>query len=188
MIMEKFEKLLPMEEFIARFLDRDRIRGYCHTCSRYGKCWACPPFSFNEGEILCHYTMISVRAVKLYPEKYTGQSTEGLKDFLGKIIWQHRKKEDAALLEEEATVEGRAFFAGTCLLCPEDRCMRISGRRCIHTEKVRPSLEALGFDIVATASELFGIEMKWGTGGNPPEYLTLVSGLAFSTKGTVMSR
>lgn len=188
MIMEKFGKQLPMEEYIARFLDRDRIRGFCNACSRHGRCWACPPFGSEENGMLLHYTMISVRAVKLYPGKYTGQSPDGLKDFLGEIIRQHREKEDAVLLEEEAALEGRAFFAGTCLLCPEDRCMRISGRRCIHPEKVRPSLEALGFDIVATASELFGIEMKWGTGGNPPEYLTLVSGLAFTTKGTVMSR
>ncbi|WP_147625860.1 hypothetical protein [Alistipes provencensis] len=30
---------------------------------------------------------------------------------------------------------------------------------------VRPSPEACGFDIVRTASELFGIELKWGKEG-----------------------
>lgn len=41
---------------------------------------------------------------------------------------------------------------------------------------VRPSLEACGFDIVRTTSELFGIELKWGEEGRLPEYLTLVCG------------
>ena len=44
-------------------------------------------------------------------------------------------------------------------------------------ERVRPSLEACGFDLERTASELFGIEMLWGRDGRLPEYLTLVCGL-----------
>jgi hypothetical protein len=41
---------------------------------------------------------------------------------------------------------------------------------------VRPSLEACGFDIGRTTSELFGIELRWGSRGQMPEYLTLVCG------------
>ncbi|MFR2062233.1 MAG: DUF2284 domain-containing protein [Alistipes sp.] len=32
-------------------------------------------------------------------------------------------------------------------------------RPCLHPDKVRPSLEAFGFDIARTLSELFGIEL-----------------------------
>lgn len=42
--------------------------------------------------------------------------------------------------------------------------------------RVRPSLEACGFDIGKTTAELFGIDLKWGTDGKLPEYLTLVCG------------
>ena len=41
---------------------------------------------------------------------------------------------------------------------------------------MRPSLEACGFDIARTTSELFGIDLKWGSEGRIPEYLTLVCG------------
>lgn len=47
---------------------------------------------------------------------------------------------------------------------------------CRHPEKVRPSLEAFGFDISRTLSELFGIRLLWGKDGVIPEYLTLVCG------------
>lgn len=48
---------------------------------------------------------------------------------------------------------------------------------CLHPDKVRPSLEAFGFDIGRTLSELFGIRLLWGKDGILPEYLMLVSGL-----------
>ncbi len=50
------------------------------------------------------------------------------------------------------------------------------GTPCRHPEKVRPSLEAFGFDIAKTLSELFNIELLWGKDGKLPEYLVLVSG------------
>ena len=42
--------------------------------------------------------------------------------------------------------------------------------------RIRRSLEACGFDLGRTTSELFGIEMKWSENRNLPEYLLLVSG------------
>ena len=50
---------------------------------------------------------------------------------------------------------------------------------------MRPSLEACGFDVARTASELFGIEMKWGSGGRMPEYLTLVCGFFHDAESVV---
>lgn len=59
----------------------------------------------------------------------------------------------------------------------EGSCTRPEGLPCRHPDRVRPSLEACGFDIGRTTSELFGIELKWGAEGKLPEYLTLVCGL-----------
>lgn len=187
--MEEFEKLIPMQEYIEGFRDPERVRGYCRSCNRHSNCWACPPFGFDEELLLNRYGMISVRAVKLYPEcgGMSGVSPEEIRDVLGETVRTYREKDDARLLKREESSGGRAFFAGTCLLCPQDGCSRIYGRPCVHPEKVRPSLEAFGFDMEATASRLFGIEMKWGAQGRMPEYLTLVSGLAFVTRETAES-
>ncbi|MDE7458334.1 MAG: DUF2284 domain-containing protein, partial [Muribaculaceae bacterium] len=64
-----------------------------------------------------------------------------------------------------------------CLHCPESQCTRKCGEPCRHPDKVRPSLEAFGFDIGRTLSELFNIKLLWGKNGVLPEYLVLVSAL-----------
>ncbi len=46
-------------------------------------------------------------------------------------------------------------------------------------DRVRPSLEAFGFDISKTAKELLGLEIKWSSGDFIPEYLTLVGGIFY---------
>ena len=69
------------------------------------------------------------------------------------------------------------FFAGTCHLCKPDECTRISGKPCLYPDKVRPSLEAFGFDISKTSLQLLHTELKWGSKERLPEYFVLVSGL-----------
>ena len=39
---------MPMAEYIAGYRDFGRVRGYCRECDRYGNCWACPPYDFDE--------------------------------------------------------------------------------------------------------------------------------------------
>ena len=74
--------------------------------------------------------------------------------------------------------DGRAFtYVGNCFYRPKGTCTRAEGKPCRHPDLVRPSPETYEFDIVRTASELFGIELKWGAEGKLPEYLTLVCGL-----------
>ena len=54
-------------------------------------------------------------------------------------------------------------------------------------DKVRPSLEAFGFDMTRTLSELFGIELLWGKDGILPEYLVIVSGLFHNSAENIIS-
>ena len=50
-------------------------------------------------------------------------------------------------------------------------------------DRVRPSLEAFGFDIGAISSELLHNELKWSRDGQFPEYFTLVSALFCAESG-----
>ena len=88
-----------------------------------------------------------------------------------------RKDLDKNLLElEKQYPQSKAFFAGSCQICQMGKCMRIAGKPCISSERVRPSLESLGFDVSKISTELLNIEMKWSKNGILPEYFTLVSG------------
>lgn len=71
------------------------------------------------------------------------------------------------------------FVGNYCPYCGEVPCARIEGGPCRHPDKVRPSLEAIGFDIGKTAKDLLGLEIKWSRGGFIPEYLTLVCGIFY---------
>lgn len=165
-------RTMPMKEYAETFRDFGRVRGYCHGCGRYGKCWACPPYDFAEDEYLGQFTTISLLATKIIPSEGVALTPETAE----RILNRERQRLDRMLLGMEGNA--RAFFAGTCILCPPEKCTRREGLPCRHPESIRPSLEALGFDIARTASELFGIPLQWGSPGTFPAYLTLISAIA----------
>lgn len=165
-------RTMPMKEYAETFRDFGRVRGYCHGCGRYGKCWACPPYDFAEDEYLGQFTTISLLATKITPSEGVALTPETAE----RILNRERQRLDRMLLGMEGNA--RAFFAGTCILCPPEKCTRCEGLPCRHPESIRPSLEALGFDIARTASELFGIPLQWGSPGTFPAYLTLISAIA----------
>lgn len=165
-------RTIPMKEYAETFRDFGRVRGYCHGCGRYGKCWACPPYDFAEDEYLGQFTTISLLATKITPSEGVALTPETAE----RILNRERQRLDRMLLGMEGNA--RAFFAGTCILCPPEKCTRREGLPCRHPESIRPSLEALGFDIAGTASELFGIPLQWGSPGTFPAYLTLISAIA----------
>ena len=169
---------MPMAEYITGYRDLGRVRGYCRECGRYGNCWACPPYDFDETALLEQYTTISLLATVITPSEGVTLTPETA----DRIIRRERQRLDRMLIEMEHAAEtaARAFFAGTCQLCQPEHCTRRKGRPCRHPESIRPSLEALGFDVARTTSGLFGIDLQWGTPDTPPAYLTLLSALACS--------
>ena len=141
-------RTMPMKEYAETFRDFGRVRGYCHGCGRYGKCWACPPYDFAEDEYLGQFTTISLLATKITPSEGVALTPETAE----RILNRERQR--------------------------LEKCTRREGLPCRHPESIRPSLEALGFDIARTASELFGIPLQWGSPGTFPAYLTLISAIA----------
>ncbi len=172
---------LPAADYVARFRDAQRIAEYCRACPSYGSSWGCPPFGFSVEEYLSGYATALVVATKIVPEQ------EGLPlSEAGRLMRPERKRIEARLLDMERRIGGRSFaYVGTCLHCPEGSCTRPDGNPCRHPDRVRPSLEACGFDVGRTARELFGIELKWGVEGRMPEYLTLVCGFFHDAESVV---
>lgn len=201
--MEKeFSVVCPMADYMRGFRDVSRFEEYCKVCGQYGTCWACPPFDFDTDGYLARYENILLVAVKIdvpcrsekIPELGKTDDSEilpandGIADIAierrMKLLEQTRVVMDRELLEKETRLHGRAFFAGTCLLCGQGAeqgggCTRREGLPCRHPDKVRPSLESMGFDIGKTAKELFGLELKWASDGMLPEYYVLVGAVMY---------
>lgn len=170
---EDFTATLPLSDYLARFRDAGRIAGYCRSCSRYGATWVCPPFGFDVESLFEGCTTALIVATRITPIP-AGAPLAAARE----VIRPERLRLEERLLDLEGRFGGRAFTCvGECFACPGEPCTRSEGLPCRHPERVRPSLEACGFDLERTASELFGIEMLWGRDGRLPEYLTLVCGL-----------
>lgn len=178
---EDFSVTIPVADYIARSRDAERFEGCCRTCPNYGRSWGCPPFDFDVEEYLTRYSRALLIATKIVPEQGGLPIAEAKR-----LIHPERQRLERRLLEMERRYGGRSFaYVGSCLYCPDGTCTRPEGNPCRHPELVRPSLEACGFDIGRTTSELFGIELKWGADGKMPEYLTLVCGFFHDGDGVV---
>lgn len=168
------------DEYFRRFRDPERFAGFCRECGRYAKCWSCPPFEYDTQVCPDGYRQVWIVGTRIAPHRDLRARTRSREDVVRaerELLRQVRARVDGALLAMEARHPGsRAFFAGTCMWCPEGACTRGEGRACRFPEKMRPSLEAFGWDMVRTSAELLGVEMKWSRDGEWPEYFTLVSG------------
>lgn len=163
---------LSAAEYIAVYRDARRFGACCRACPNYGRSWACPPFDFDMDDYLSGYRTALIIATKITPVSRDLPLSEA-----ERLLRPERQWHERLLLDLEARYGGRAFaYAGTCLYCPKGSCTRPEGLPCRHPERVRPSLEACGFDLCRTTESLMGIPLRWSTDGRLPEYLTLVSG------------
>lgn len=185
--VEEFGANVRVEEYVAGFRDEKRFFELCRACPQFGKSWACPPFDFDAEAVLMQYEFAHIVATKITPVR----NDIPIKDAQS-LILPERIRIEKRLLDMERESGGRGFaHIGKCLHCGDEKCTRLCKLPCRHPEKVRPSLEAFGFDIEKTLKSFFNIELLWGKDGKLPKYLVLVSALfhnskitsEFSTKG-----
>lgn len=171
---------LPFEDYIAGYRDKNKFIEFCKQCRQYGNCWVCPPYDFDMEQYLSGFEIVYVIGTKITPGEEARSkfnTPEKAQEAGREMLAEVRKIIDPKLLElEKQYPDSKAFFAGTCFQCTEGECTRKKGKPCIHPGRVRPSLEAFGFDIGKTASDLLHIDLKWSKDGSLPEYFTLVSG------------
>lgn len=169
---------VEVADYSRRYRDIEQFLVYCRACPNYGHCWSCPPHDFAVETALDDYAKGVLIATQINVDEEMRQKAETAKDrqtFAEGLIYDYRQVLDDMLLVMEQAIPGsRAFFAGSCHFC--EQCTRGAGEPCRHPQRRRVSLEAIGFDLARTTSELFGIELQWGNDDLPP-YFTLVSAL-----------
>lgn len=173
--------MIPVAEYIARYRDKEKFIALCKECKNYGTLWSCPPYEADDEPRIEDYKYAYILGTQVFidaPTRHSADSVERRTELTYEILLEVRKEIDARLIEmEDEFGDALSFYAGSCRQCENNVCTRPEGKPCIKPEKMRTSLEALGFDMGKTTSELLGIEMKWSTDTILPEYFTLVSGL-----------
>ena len=172
---EKFFADIDAKNYIHEFRRTDYFIEFCKQCKNYNHRYGCPPFDDKTLSIVEGYEKVRIMGVKIIPNNKQ-LPLSAANDLMKPVITEMNEE----LLELEKSLGGYAFgFVGTCPYCGGAPCARVSGEPCRHPDKVRPSLEAFGFDMSKTARDLLGLEIKWSQGELIPEYLTLVCGVFY---------
>lgn len=170
--VEELSAEIAVADYVAGYRDAEKFIGFCRQCASYGASWGCPPFEFDADAVLRRYERATVYAAVIKPAAPV--LLADVQDF----IRPERLKIERRLLDIERATGGRSFaYVGRCLYCGEEPCARLQNQPCRHPDKVRPSLEAFGFDIAKTLDRLFGLELKWGRNGHAPDTIILVTAL-----------
>ncbi len=175
---ERFTADIDTQSYIKRFRNADYFITFCQQCGNYGRRYGCPPFDYNPLTIIESYERIRIIGVKITPHDI-GLPLSLAGELMEPVIASLNKE----LLEMEKHLDGFCCgFVGSCPYCKGESCARIEGKPCKHPDKVRPSLEAFGFDMSLTAKELLGLDIKWSKGNTLPEYITLLCGIFYQKK------
>ena len=174
-VTERYYGDIDVKTYIKEFRSTDYFIEFCQQCKNYGRRYGCPPFDDETLSLVYKYEKVRILGIKIIPNnKQLPLSVAN--DLMEPVV----KDMNEELLNLEQSLGGYAFgFVGSCPYCGGRPCARIEGKPCRHPEKVRPSLEAFGFDMSKTAKDLLGLEIKWSKGELIPEYLTLVCGLFY---------
>jgi len=151
-----------------------RVRLKCSVplCSSYERNLMCPPNVIGVDEfadVLSLYQkalIVQVEADYDSSDKSKGGLDSKLCDELDRSTasanWQRRLHRLVNQLETESFKKGfylaAGFTGGECTLCPE--CVSVQSRSpCRHPFEARPSMEAVGIDVVRTCAQI-GLSVK----------------------------
>ncbi|MFI3332411.1 MAG: DUF2284 domain-containing protein [Rikenellaceae bacterium] len=176
--IEEISATIGMTKYCEEYRNVEFFLGFCRQCNGFGKTWACPPFELTID--IDQYEYAHIFGTKIWVDSFKQSikfSREQLHEEISSIIDPIRKRLDTKLIQlEENNKESRALFAGSCKGCPTGECTRPHNKPCAKPHLMRPSLEAMGFDVGKTTSQLLGIELMWCNDHLPP-YFTLVYAL-----------
>lgn len=159
---------MPLSELIARFHRPSICRKACSNCCHYGRQWSCPPFDVEPIEGLRCYSKATVLAVEIpVPDGTPANKAREIMNPFHKVLAQQA-------LDIERITGGRASCTtGRCRICAQT-CTRVEGKPCRCPELMRPSPEAMGFDLESMLHELLDIDLEWAADDTLPSRLYLI--------------
>lgn len=167
--------------FINRYRDVETFENYCKVCPIYGTTWACPPFDAASQLDLSPYqsvTLLGFQSFIITDYQQPVGTPEALQARSEGVMRGVRLHLDPLLLSlESSTPATRIFLPGSCRLCDGVGCTRAEHKACRYPERMRSSLEAVGFNVVLAAEELLRLPLCWPEDLRMPPFLTLLAAL-----------
>ncbi|MDO5851724.1 MAG: DUF2284 domain-containing protein [Methanobacteriaceae archaeon] len=179
--IETYTKTIPLTEYISKYVNSEKVGGYCKKCPNYGRNFACPPHNFELDNFFKKYDTIDLTLKKIIPsdelknKEYTKQKEieEAVKKTLGVEENIFRNE----LLKKEKLYRVSKVLAPPCNICGSF-CMD-KYDECQHPELMRYSIDSTCGDTGKILKELFDYGIKFIVNNEMPEYLTLLAGLMY---------
>lgn len=166
-------------DFVKRYLDVERMAGLCGQCPSFGKSWACPPHEFDTASVTDGFVTVTLMATVIEFDERTlvdCRASSMARRVADRAMNEVLEKLLPEMYEMELQVPGSRCFTFRCRLCSEG-CTRSQRLACRHPDRLRYSLEAVGFDVTAATRDLLGIDLEWSEDGSLPRHITLVTAL-----------
>lgn len=180
-MIEKRQLEVPAAEFARNCVDVEKFLAYCQVCRSYRKTWSCPPFRFKPQELWekYHTLVLQSRKIEVPAAMQAAVFSPGE---LEKASLELLRTEKQAMLTELLELEkefpgSMVLSAGSCNICPQGTCTRLTGEPCRNPGMMRYSIEALGGDVGKALKIYFHQRILWGRDGHMPEYYILLGGL-----------
>lgn len=179
------------KSFIQRYRDINTFDAYCKACPIYGNSWACPPFAPASQVDFSPYQWVTLLGFQTFisrPYRHPVDSPEALQARSEGVMHNVRNHLDPLLITLERSLpSSRIFLPGSCQLCDDSACTRIVNAPCRYPDRMRNSLEAVGFNITLAATELLHIRLLWPKNLQMPRYLTLLSAIFHSSASEALN-
>ena len=166
----RFETYIEVSELMERYYDFETTLSRCKACPGYAGTWSCPNFSFDPRTFWAKYSRLHLIVDQLSNRglSVVGQAQEQLT--------AQKRLFDREMLELEKNVRGGyALAAQECMECK--RCARLSGLPCLHPDRMRFALEAVGILVVDLVPGKLGFPVLWSDGVTIPDYYILAGGV-----------
>jgi predicted metal-binding protein len=170
--------VIGMRELTGRFRFADDVMKLCAACPIFGKNWSCPPFGFDVDEFLGRFNHVYLFGIKMAHDEGTRAAARGAEKSLKYSVWLmdnvNLKMLDILHDLERKYSGSRGASGGSCKICP--RCARADDLPCRFPDRMRNSIESLGFNVSMISEELLGLKILWFKDELPP-YQVLVNAL-----------
>ena len=147
----------------------------CAQCPNFGRRWACPPFEHSPiAEVFPNFdALLYAVEIPSAPNLSAQESTEAARKVLDPIFYEM----------EQDTPQSLLLLAGSCICPLSENCPRNGNKPCAYPDRMRASLESLGFNVVELCRKFLDTEILWQSpDGTPPPYYTLVYSLLLKTR------
>ncbi|MFH0729541.1 MAG: DUF2284 domain-containing protein [Pseudomonadota bacterium] len=132
----------------------ERIRKYCldNRCGLYGLHPMCPPRTGTITEIAKKFELFNTGILVQYSKRLDVKNDRAGLTATKRILHDIILETETFLGDKAGITTIFGMIGGDCELC--EKCAGFEGEACLHPDRARPSLEALGVDVIGLLNAL----------------------------------